>query len=351
MPDRPLITRRAATGVGLAALAMCMLAVGVLVIGLATPGQLRSDAPVEVQVLPGSTARQIGAVLERTGLVRSAFAFDVAVRLMGKAGSLKAGEYRFQKGAGLFDIIDAMARGAVAQVRVTLAEGLTASQMAQILEDGGIVPAGAFMDIVASPPDWVSNEFPFVPAGVTLEGYLFPDTYYFARDVQASSVVRTMLRQYQAVVQSAFAAAADGDHGLLPSGLNTREALILASIVEREARLAHERPIIAGVFLRRLDLGMALQSCATVQYVLPSQKERLTFADTQIDSPYNTYVATGLPPGPISNPGKASVQAVIEPEDGNALYFVAAPDGSHVFTSNYAEHLRAKALIEREARR
>lgn len=351
MPGRPIIAKSVAAGVGLAALAMCMLAVGALVIGLLAPGHLPSDVSIEVQVMPGSTARQIGAVLEQAGLVRSAFAFDVAVRLTGKAGSLKAGEYQFHKGASLFDIIDVMVRGAVAQVKVTLAEGLTANQMAQTLENGGVVPAEAFMDIVASPPDWVLVEFPFIPAGVTLEGYLFPDTYYFARGVQASSVVRTMLRQYQAVVESALSAVADGDHGLLPSGLNTREALILASIVEREARIAHERPIIAGVFLRRLKLGMALQSCATVQYVLPSQKERLTFADTQIDSPYNTYVVTGLPPGPISNPGKASVQAVIEPEEGKALYFVAAPDGSHVFTSNYAEHLRAKALMEREARR
>ena len=158
-----------------------------------------------------------------------------------------------------------------------------------------------------------------------------------------------MLGRFQQVVQSRLEGALQsGSSDALMRGLTPREALVLASIVEREAKVPEERPVIAGVFLRRLKIGMPLQSCATVQYVLPTPKEHLTVADTQIDSPYNTYIVSGLPPGPISNPGLSSVEAVLNPADGNELYFVAQPDGRHVFSSSYAAP-QAKPLIEKQA--
>lgn len=298
---------------------------------------------VQVVVGQGWTARRIGAMLEQADLVPNGWLFDVTARLTGTADRLKAGEYIIRRGTGMAHIVDAMAKGRVAQVRVTLAEGLTARQIGAALEDAGVVAAQTFMSIVGEPPAWVRDEFGFVEEGASLEGYLFPDTYSFARGVPAATVVRTMLARFESVVLPEYESAS--------SGLSLRDAVILSSIVEREARVAQERPIIAGVFLRRLAMGMALQSCATVQYVLPVPKERLSTADTQIDSPYNTYLVTGLPPGPISNPGLSSIKAVMAPAVGSALYFVARPDGSHVFSSSYSDHLTAKARIEREAER
>lgn len=297
---------------------------------------------VHVVVGQGWTARRIGNMLETEGLVPDAWLFDAAARLIGVAGRLKAGEYVFVRGTGMARIADAMARGKVAQVRVTLAEGLTARQMGELLGESGVTDAGAFMAIVEAPPAWVQEQFGFTEAGASLEGYLFPDTYSFAKGVPAATVVRSMLARFESMVLARYEQAS--------SNLSLREAVILASIVEREARVAAERPVIAGVFLRRLEVGMPLQSCATVQYLLPTPKERLSIADTQIDSPYNTYLVRGLPPGPIGNPGVSSFEAVMAPAGGGMLYFVARPDGSHVFSSSYSDHLKAKAQIEREAR-
>jgi UPF0755 protein len=346
--ERPArLVRVAALVIGLALL--CTAAGLGYAVAYARP---RSGEAVTVVVEQGATARRIGALLEKAGLAPDAFLFDLAARLSGKAGQLKAGEYRIVKGTGIMHIVGAMARGEVAQVRVTLAEGLTAAQMAQALERAGVTGADKFMEIVNAPPEWVHAEFSFVEPGASLEGYLFPDTYSFAKGIAASRVVRAMLGRFQQVVQSRLEGALQsGSSDALMRGLTPREALVLASIVEREAKVPEERPVIAGVFLRRLKIGMPLQSCATVQYVLPTPKEHLTVADTQIDSPYNTYIVSGLPPGPISNPGLSSVEAVLNPADGNELYFVAQPDGRHVFSSSYAEHLRAKALIEKQAGR
>ncbi len=176
-----------------------------------------------------------------------------------------------------------------------------------------------------------------------MEGYLFPDTYEFANGVSAARIVRSMLRRFQQTGQAALE-----NHPSRPLHLKDREILILASIVEREAKLSRERPIIADVFLNRLERGIMLGSCATVQYVLPSRRSAFS-KDLEVDSPYNTYKNAGLPPGPICNPGLASIEAVLNPEPGDYLYFVSAGDGSHVFSKTYTEHLQAKARINREA--
>ncbi len=151
------------------------------------------------------------------------------------------------------------------------------------------------------------------------------------------------MRRFQQTGQAALE-----NHPSRPLHLKDREILILASIVEREAKLSRERPIIADVFLNRLERGIMLGSCATVQYVLPSRRSAFS-KDLEVDSPYNTYKNAGLPPGPICNPGLASIEAVLNPEPGDYLYFVSAGDGSHVFSKTYTEHLQAKARINREA--
>ena len=257
-------------------------------------------------------------------------------------------------------IIDRISLGRVMTIKITVPEGMTAKQVAKLIGDRGLASEDDMIALIDKPPEQVRADFPFIHEGASLEGYLFPDTYEFASGVGAMKVIPTMLRRFENAAQVALDAAAATETqtaaepkaagGELPNGLTQREALILASIVEREARIESERPIIARVFLNRLERSMPLQSCATVQYILPATKERLLNDDLEIESPYNTYLVAGLPPGPICSPGLASIRAVLEPEPGHYLYFVASNDGSHVFSRTYNEHLQAKARIERQAR-
>jgi len=182
----------------------------------------------------------------------------------------------------------------------------------------------------------------FAPAGESLEGYLLPETYEFAYGTAAEDLVRRMVEELdrQFVKPNADAIAA--------SKLSLHEIVTLASLVEREAKVAADRAKIAGVLTNRLSRGMKLQCDATVQYALGEHKPRLTFADLKVDSPYNTYLHAGLPPGPIACPGIASLRAALQPERTDALFYVARPDGSHVFTRTYEEHLAAIAQIRGE---
>ena len=331
---------------------------------------------VVVSIPDRTPASQIAAILQREGLISSERLFRLAVRASGRASSLKSGQYELSRGDSMVSIIERISSGRVMTIRITVPEGMTAKQVAKLMGDHGLASEDDMIALIDSPPEQVRADFPFIHDGASLEGYLFPDTYEFASGVGAMKVVRTMLRRFEDAAQVALnaadadaaadvtaAAAADPTTtataevaepkavgGLLPNGLTQREALILASIVEREARIESERPIIARVFLNRLARSMPLQSCATVQYILPATKERLLNKDLEIESPYNTYLVAGLPPGPICSPGLASIRAVLKPEPGDYLYFVASSDGSHVFSRTYSEHLQAKARIESQAR-
>ncbi|OPZ51126.1 MAG: putative aminodeoxychorismate lyase [Firmicutes bacterium ADurb.BinA052] len=365
------IDRRPRGRLGLAAMALAAIVLAATGLALLVASGLfvagHRGERVVVSIPERTPASQIAAILQREGLISSERLFKLAVRASGKASSLKSGQYEFIRGDSMVSIIERISLGRVMTIKITVPEGMTAKQVAKLMGDRGLASEDDMIVLIDNPPEQVRTGFPFIPEGASLEGYLFPDTYEFASGVGATKVIRTMLRRFENAAQAALNAAdatttettaADGTAtepraaggGQLPSGLTQREALILASIVEREARIESERPIIAGVFLNRLDRSMPLQSCATVQYILPATKERLLNKDLEIESPYNTYLVAGLPPGPICNPGLASIRAVLEPEPGDYLYFVASSDGSHVFSRTYSEHLHAKAGIEREAR-
>jgi len=313
-----------------------------------------------VSIPDRTPASQIATILQREGVISSERLFRLAVRAAGKASSLKSGQYEFVRGDSMVSIIERVSSGRVMTIKITVPEGLTSRQVAKLMGDRGLASEDDMVALIDNPPEQVRADFPFIHEGASLEGYLFPDTYEFASGVGAVKVVRTMLRRFENAAQVTLDAAAanatptgaepKAAGGQLPNGLTQREALILASIVEREARIESERPIIARVFLNRLQRSIPLQSCATVQYILPATKERLLNKDLEIESPYNTYLVAGLPPGPICSPGLASIRAVLEPEPGDYLYFVASSDGSHVFSRTYSEHLQAKARIESEAR-
>jgi UPF0755 protein len=296
--------------------------------------------PVLVTVNSGESAKEIGAKLEDLGIIRSGRLFEVLVGLRGVSDSLEAGDYEFERGTAAVEAVDRIATGRTASRQVVFPEGLRAEEIGDLLERNGIVTRAQFMAALVKS----DYEEPFLSQIETdrLEGFLFPARYEFNRDTDAGQVVATMLRGFQDNV-------ADGLQ-LEGQGLSLYEVVTLASIVEREAATPEERPIIASVFLNRLRLDIPLQADPTVQYALvetnPAMavangfwKRELTFDDLRVDSPYNTYIHAGLPPGPIANPGLASMEAVIRPAQTNYLFFVARDDGTHVFAETLEEHL------------
>lgn len=285
-----------------------------------------------VRIEKGTSLRQAAELLQEKGLVRSARYFVWYAKSHGKEKGIKAGSYRISSAWGVGEILDVLTEGKVISYRVTIPEGYTTEQIARLLASKGIVRESDFMAAVSTS----GFDYPFLegipPGPRRLEGFLFPATYEFQAGVSSREVIEQMLKAFQKAFSPELQRRAS------QMGLTVREVVILASIVEREAKLDRERPLIAAVFLNRLKLGMRLESCATVQYVLGKQKERLTYEDLRIPSPYNTYLHSGLPPGPIANPGLASIRAVLYPAKVDYLYFVARGDGSHVFSLTLREH-------------
>jgi UPF0755 protein len=295
---------------------------------------------VEVVIAPGMGAVEIGRQLKEEGLVRYPRLFALTARLKGWDGSLKSGRYRFSSDQSWSEILSAMSRGEVVTFPLTVPEGFTVREVAPRVASISGVTEDSVRQLAADTALARSLEVP----GPTLEGYLFPETYRFAEGVEPEFALRTMVEGYRRYWTSRRRLLADS------LGLSEVEVVTLASIVEKEARVAEERPVIAGVYLNRLEIGMLLQADPTVQYALGEPKERLLYADIErvADHPYNTYTHAGLPPGPIASPGEAALDAVLEPAEVPFLFFVARPDGSHVFTRTEREHINAKNRIRSE---
>ncbi len=292
-----------------------------------------TSSEVFVDVPAGASSREIGRRLVGAGVVRSLTTYRAAVWLSGQAQRLRAGEYRFADPITPLAVIDRIARGDIYTVNITFPEGLTIAQMAQVFESHGFGPAG---DFVAAAED-VSLVADVDPGAKTLEGYLFPETYAVPRRVSASALVRLMTDRFRHELTPELREAARA------RGLTTRQLVTLASLVEKETARPDERPIVAAVYDNRLKKGMPLQCDPTVIYALEqagTYTGNIRRADLAVDSPYNTYRVTGLPPGPIAAPGLASLEAAGHPADVDYLYFVSRNDGSHVFARTLAEHNR-----------
>ncbi|HNV34429.1 MAG TPA: endolytic transglycosylase MltG [Bacillota bacterium] len=302
--------------------------------GFIVPADSNDTEPRTVSIPKGAGTSSIADLLEKEGLISSETAFKIYVKLTGKDGMLKYGKYEMAPSDSLRHIVRKLEKGIQKGIKLTVPEGYTAKQIAARLEALDITTYDEFMELVERPTEELKEIIPFEIPG-SLEGYLFPDTYEFVADTDAFDVVSGMLRNFADKVGGEIASRLKVD--LLPG-----QVVILASIVEKETLLQSELPIVAGVFMNRLRKSMALQSCSTVQYVLPQPKPVLSKEDTLIDSPYNTYLIQGLPPGAISNPGKSAIEAVLEPAAHNYLFFVSNGDGTHSFSRTYAEHLKAK---------
>lgn len=315
---------------------------------------------LQIVIIPrGTHTTGIGRLLEREGVIRSAYAFIVQTKLT-RTGSVRAGRYRFYTDMGLREVIDTLARGPQKQggeQTVTIPEGYTLRQIADLLETKGVTDGKAFYKLatdartirdlrIAAP--WFQSLQRQKPALKTLEGYLFPDTYEFQPHITPLKALETLVTNFG----NRFVRPYQQDVDTGPQGQthNLHEIVTIASLIEREAEIEADRARIAGVIENRLQRHQKLQIDATVLYALGHHKNRLLYKDLKVRSPYNTYAHAGLPPGPIANPGLPSLIAALHPEKHDYLYYVARPTGAHIFTRTPAEHAAAikQVLAERK---
>ena len=322
-------------------LALAILVIAVLVVSWALAVPVGAGRPQLITVERGDSASDVAMMLQAKGLIRSADLLTLAAYATGKWRRIQAGRHELEGGMSALEMLDALCRGTRRAWRwLTVPEGYSARQIAQQVQEHGLGRASAFLAAVSSPGSFTP---PFPLPGGGLEGYLFPDTYRMDAGESESDIIAQMLRRFDQVVwQQLF-------HGKASyRGRSLRDIIILASLVEWEAQREGERAIVAGVLANRLNRGQKLECDATVQYALGAgRKSRLTNVALLIQSPYNTYLHEGLPPGPICNPGEPSIRAAMNPAKVPYLYYVARSDGSHVFSTTYDKHLAAIAKVRR----
>ncbi|HCL90930.1 MAG TPA: endolytic transglycosylase MltG [Candidatus Atribacteria bacterium] len=278
-----------------------------------------------VNIPSGTNAKEIVDLLEKNEIIRkNNYTFRILTKLLKLEDQLKYGEYNLSPSMNMLQILGKLVKGEVIAYKITIPEGYTCTQIAELLDKKEVAEKETFLKLVKD-----SEKTP--------EGYLFPDTYEVPKKYGAEKMVKTMLSNFnQIAIENKFTDRAE------EIGFSLNEIIILASIIEKEAKFSDEKNKVSTVFHNRLKTGMKLQSCATIQYILEEPKERLDENDLKIDSPYNTYLHKGLPPGPICNPGLDSIIAALEPEEEDYLYFVLGENGRHIFSKTYQEHLRNK---------
>ncbi len=292
-------------------------------------------------VRDGMYAYAVAESLHVAGLIDNSDGFVWFLRLRGKAEAIKSGTYFLERSASSADLAMILIEGRIATTEVTFPEGWTAEQMAARLQAAGITDSTGFVATVRSETFTAKLGYGELPS---LDGLLFPETYVFPLNAKPERVVSEMVEHFFERLGGQWLADARADkYGLLG-------VITLASIVEGEINLESEAGDVAAVYRNRLNRGMKLEADPTVQFLLPNGPKRLLLTDLKIDSPYNTYLYRGLPPGPINNPGEAALRAAVKPPEAPWLFMVARGDGGHTFTRTYEEHLKAKEKFD-EVRR
>ncbi|KXG76767.1 endolytic transglycosylase MltG [Thermotalea metallivorans] len=302
------------------------------------PVNVQESKTILVEIPKGASTIKIAQILKEKGLIKNNLSFRMLSKLSKVEGKMQAGIYQLKNSMDAREIIKVLTSGDVVKdtVKFTIPEGFELRQIVDRLEGMGLIDRKRFIELVQH------GEFHYkflegVPQGENrLEGFLFPDTYEISKNAFEEEIIKKMLERFDAVFKEEYYQRAK------QLNMSVHEVVTLASIIEREAKLDKERPLVSSVFHNRLKKGMLLQSCATVQYVLGERKENLSLKDIDIDSPYNTYKNIGLPPAPIASPGKASIEAALYPAQTDYYYFVAKTNGEHAFSKTYEEHLRAK---------
>lgn len=305
---------------------------------LIQPVDAYSNSTITVEIPSGASTARIAKLLKENNLIKNDLAFRILSRLSKSDGKMQAGRYVLRNDMDAKAIIEALVKGDATHdtVKFTIPEGFEFAQIVNRLVSNGLIDREKFIQL-ANYGDFNYKFLENIPKGENrLEGFLFPDTYQVARDATEEEILKKMLDRFNQVFQESYYQRAQ------EMDLSINEVITLASIIEREAKLDKERPLVSSVFHNRMRQNMLLQSCATVQYILGERKENLTLKDIEIDSAYNTYKYKGLPPKPIASPGKPSIEAALYPETTEYLYFVVSKNGAHTFSKTYKEHLKAK---------
>ncbi|MBB6673905.1 endolytic transglycosylase MltG [Cohnella nanjingensis] len=313
--------------------------------GLRPPGA--SDSPVRVTIAKGMRAKSVGETLEKSGVIRNAFLFSMWLKLKNEGSRFQAGEYALTPGMTNGEIVAKLNNGqtiAGDTIKFTIPEGFTVVQIADRLSKAGFVDKDKFLQALHDPSRfngsaWVKQIPAKAELRYPLEGYLFPETYEMKKGSTEEDLVNRMLSELDRKLNQL---PEDWQSAMQERGWTPHELLTAASLVEREVVKDEERPIVASVIVNRLKKKMPLQIDATIQYLLDKQKEKLTTADLEVKSPYNTYKNAGLPPGPIASPSLKSIEAVLFPTETDYLYYVTKKDGSntHLFAETYKQHLK-----------
>ncbi|MCX6738352.1 MAG: endolytic transglycosylase MltG [Candidatus Parcubacteria bacterium] len=282
----------------------------------------------------GSGLSVIASQLKQEGLIKSKTAFSFYVFISGGQYKLKTGEYSISSSMSISEIANKIIKGDIKGIKITIIEGWNINDIAKYLDEKGIFSKESFLQAIV-PSKEIVKEFDFLidkPEKNNLEGYLFPDTYWITDKTDVNEFVRMMLNNFNNKVTPEMREEIYSQEKMI------FEIVTMASIIEKEVATEQDRQIVSGIFWRRLESHIPLQSCATVAYALGIDKWRYTINDTQVNSPYNTYKYAGLPAGPISNPGISAINAAIHPKETGYLYFLSKPDGETVFSRTLKEH-------------
>ena len=327
--------RKALKYVSVGVLSLAILGGGALGASYFVPNTFNDDGESQVLVIgKDATGTEIADMLYEHGLIRSTQVFKLWLALSGTGSKLQSGHYQIPNKVSVHELINLLQEGHVESIKLTIPEGYTVGDIAIALEKAQIMKAS---DFLAEAKTFVP--YPYMkgtkPTTYPVEGFLFPSTYEVPVGATPKDVILMMSEQMNRYLTPAVKKQIQAQH------MSIHDFVTLASIVERESLFDADRPTIAGVFKKRLAHGIPLQSDATISYVLGYAKENVTIGDTQLQSPYNTYVSKGLPPGPIANPGKKALDAVLHSENTDYLYFVADKEGHNHFSKSYEEHLAA----------
>lgn len=291
-----------------------------------------------INIQKGASFRVVAASLERAGVIRDSGSLILAANLLGAYKKVKAGEYELSPAMTPMEVLEVLIKGRVKRHLVTIPEGFNIKEVASILGEKGLMDEKEFLARATDARLVASLGL----EGSTLEGYLFPDTYEFTKGLATDEIIGKMVEKFKAVYASEFEEAAKR------KGISMRKVVTLASIIEKETGAPEERELISAVIYNRLKKGIKLQSDPTVIYGISGFDGNLTRKHLKAKTPYNTYAVYGLPPGPIANPGKASIRAALNPANEEYLYFVSKNDGTHYFSKSLKEHNKAVHQFQKE---
>lgn len=311
---------------------------------------LLATSETDIIIKKGETLTQVAQKLEEKGIIRSAFRFKLWAKITGNTKNIKAGGYVFSKPTAIREILVSLVEGKTSEIPVTIPEGATLKEIAWLFWKHGGVDKKKFLSL-ASDTQYIktlnigTGKMPVLLINArTLEGFLFPATYFITYAAEPQEIIERMVKKLFCIFTNKLEKECE-ERESIALDWSPEKIVIFASLIEKEAVVDSEKPIISSVYHNRLRINMALQCDATIQYILPKHKNRLTYEDLKIKSLYNTYLCPGLPPGPICSPGESSLKAALFPESTKYLYFVAKGDGTHIFSKTHKEHIKAKKMV------